>query len=148
MSFRLIFAFFVSSLVATSTVAGVYSDTMGKCLVSSTTDQDKAVLVKWMFSEMALHPAIVSMTVVTPAQRNELNKLAGQLFNKLLTVDCKKESSEAIRYEGPAAMQSSFQLLGQVAVASLMNHPAVAAGFNEFGKYMDLKAIGELSHGN
>lgn len=94
---------------------------------------------------MTLHPAITSLSSVTPKQRDELNKKAGELFNQLLTVSCRRESSEAIRYEGATVVQASFQILGQVAVGSLMSHPIVTEGFAEFGKNIDEKAIIELS---
>ncbi len=124
--------------------AGVYGDALGKCLVDSTTPAEKTALVRWMFSMMALHPEVRSGSAVTPKQRTELSKKTAQLFERLLTQACQSQAREAIRYEGPATIQTSFQLLGQVAAAELFSHPKVAEGLSEFSKYVDEKKIKEL----
>ena len=135
----------LAPVLAAPAMAGVYSDTMGKCLVSATSDEDKVALVRWMFASFTLHPAVSSLSAVTPEQSDEINKKTGAMFERLLTVSCRKETSEALRFEGPIAMQLSFQILGQVASASMMTHPAVGAGFAQLGKYIDERKISELA---
>jgi hypothetical protein len=95
---------------------------------------------------MALHPDVQSSSVVvTPEQRGALSKQTAQLFQRLLTESCLKETREAIRYEGSSAIQSSFSLLGQVAMRELLTDPKVAEGIAEFSKYMDEKKFKELT---
>jgi hypothetical protein len=125
-------------------VAGVYTDEMSKCLVASTSAGDKESLVRWIFANAALHPAVASIATVTSEQRTSMNQSAGQLFDRLLTDTCRKQTREALQYEGPAAIQLSFQVLGQVAMGTLMAHPAVGQGFSEFAKFVDEKKIEAL----
>lgn len=129
----------------TSANAGVYADTMGKCLVSATSAKDKTDLVRWIFSNAALHPEVASIASISKPQREKINRTAGALMERLLTVDCRKESGEALRYEGAIAMQLSFQILGQVAAASLMAHPAVGQGFEYILQLLDEKKIKALA---
>ena len=125
--------------------AGPYADALGKCLVSTTTPAEKTTLVRWIFAMMALHPDVESSSAVTSEQRTALSKETAELFQRLLTKSCEKESREAITFEGLATLQSSFSLLGQVAARELFVNPKVAAGMAEFSRYVDPMKLKELA---
>lgn len=125
--------------------AGPYGDTLGKCLVSSTTAKQKETLVRWMFAMMALHPAVERSSAVTPAERTLLSKETAQLFQQLLTESCRAQATEAIKYEGPGTMEASFSLLGQVAARELFAHPRVDEGLSEFAKFLDENELKRLT---
>lgn len=124
--------------------AGVYADDLGKCLVKSSSPDDQLALVKWIYSAMSTHPAVKPYSNFTPNQVAALNKNAGLLFQRLLTVDCRTEAVAALKYEGAPAFQSSFSLLGQIAMRSLMTEPHVAQNFANFAKGLDNKKMKEL----
>ncbi len=124
--------------------AGLYSDDMARCLVAKTSLSDKTSLVRWIFANAALHPDVASIAAVTPEQRTEMDKAAGQLVERLLTVDCREQTTAALKYEGEMAMQLSFQVLGQVAMQELMAHQSVSAGFEAFTQYMDLSKLEQM----
>ena len=121
--------------------AGPYSDDLAKCLVESTTAADKNALVKWMFATAALHPAVKSIASVTEAERAEITRSTAQLFEKLLTVSCRAQAQQAVKYEGAAAVQTGFQMLGQVAARELFADPGVTQGLGELEKYVDSRKI-------
>ena len=127
--------------------AGLYSDEMAKCLVSSTTEKDKTDLVRWIFGVAALHPEVAGISSVTADQRTEMSKTAAELFQRLLTASCRQQTVDALKYEGPAAMQLSFQVLGQVAMGALMSDPKVGAGFGEIQRFLDKSKLEELAPG-
>jgi hypothetical protein len=127
--------------VAPRAWAGPYGDSLGKCLVSSTTAAEKTTLVRWMFAMMALHPDVEKSSVVTPDKRAELSKEMAQLFERLVTQTCLKETREAVKYEGASTIETSFSLLGQVAARELFAHPKVVEGMSEFSKYLDEKKL-------
>jgi hypothetical protein len=120
-----------------SAQAGVYTDDLSKCLVKATSTNDRVVLVRWMFATLALHPAVRSFVSVPDAQRDTATKAAAGLFTRLLTADCRKESVNALKYEGVAAIGASFQVLGQVASRDLMSDPNVAKGMRQLGADID-----------
>ena len=126
---------------AFSAVAGPYADSLGKCLVSSTSAAEKTSLVKWMFITLALHPDVESFSKITPAQRDAVNKEAAQLFEKLMTATCATETRDAVKYEGPATIEQAFGLLGQVAMRELFTNPKVAAGLEDLSKNFDEKKL-------
>lgn len=122
---------------ASQAFAGPYADALGKRLVASTTPAEKVALVRWMFIAMSLHPDLKSLTSVTPEQRTEANRAVARLFERLLTESCATEAREAVKYEGPEALSSSFQLLGQVAAREIFGNPQVAAGLAELDRFID-----------
>lgn len=117
--------------------AGPYTDDLSKCLVRSTSEQQKAVLVEWVFAIAALHPSVKPLSSVSDTQRNDLSKSVADLFTTLLTDSCRQETQDAVKYEGAAAIQTSFALLGQVAMADLFSNPDVAKGMGAFSQYLD-----------
>lgn len=129
------------ALSAGTAQAGPYSDDLAKCLVESTTTADKNALVKWMFATAALHPAVRSIASVTDAERAEITRSAAQLFETLLTVSCRSQAQQAVKYEGAVAVQTGFQMLGQVAARELFADPGVTQGLGELEKYVDSRKI-------
>ena len=126
------------ALVPTSAFAdGPYANELSKCLVRSTTDGDKALLVQWMFATVALHPEVKWMATVTDNQRAEINKKTAGLFEKLLTQACLAETRQALKYEGESTLSTSFSVLGQVAARELFASPSVASGMADLGKLFD-----------
>jgi hypothetical protein len=122
---------------ATPSVAGVYSDDMAKCLVKSMTPADQTAIMQWLFSAMALHPDMSGLTKITPEQHASYDRNAAELLERMMTVDCRKETVAAIKYEGNIAIEASFSTLGQVAMRGLMSNPAVAQGIGNLQKYGD-----------
>ena len=125
-------------LASTSAWAGVYSDEMGKCLVTSTSTQDKTALVRWLFATAALHPDVRPIANVDDETRDRMDREVAALMERLVTESCRKETKEAIRYEGGlAAFRNSFGILGEVAMQELMTNEKVNTGFGAFTKYLD-----------
>lgn len=124
--------------------AGPLTDKLSACIIANTSKEDRTQLVKWMFSAAALHPAVKDIASVTPAQRTAANKDIAALFMRVLTNNCLLQAQAAIREEGNTALQTSFQLLGQVAGRELFSNPDVAKGTAELQQFLDRKKLGEL----
>jgi hypothetical protein len=124
--------------------AGPFSDDMSKCFVNSTSAEDKARLVRWIFSVAALHPALGNISNVSDAQRAQLNKEMAQLIERLLTESCAAESKAALMNEGQVAMSTAFGVLGQAAMAGLFSDPTVSAASAAFAKELDQQKIRAL----
>lgn len=131
-------------LSGTVAEAGVYSDDLGKCLVKSSSPQDQSDLVVWVFSAMSLNPAVRAYTTLTDAQRDAMSRKAAALMTRLLTSDCRTEAVAALKYEGGAAIETSFSLLGEVAVRGLMNDPDVNKAMETLGGDMDKEKLQAL----
>lgn len=128
-------------LAASAAQAGPYTDDLGRCLVATTTTADKHLLVKWMFATAALHPAVESIAAVTPEARSGFNRDTARLFERVVTEACREQTQLAVKYEGAAALQAAFQMLGQVAGRELFADPAVAGGMAELERYFDRQKL-------
>jgi len=124
--------------------AGPYSDALGKCLVQSTTREDREALVRWMFMALAHHPAVKSLVSVTKAQTDEADKSTAELFMRLVTTSCEGDTQRALQYEGGAALEAGFNMLGQVAGRELMTSPDVVASLAGLAKHMDKDRLQRL----
>jgi hypothetical protein len=125
--------------------AGVYTDEMSKCLVRSATPQDQSDLVVWVFSAMSAHPSVKTYASVTEPQRIEITRKASGLMERLLVVSCRKETVEALKYEGSSAIEQSFGVLGQVAMRGLMSDPSVAQNLATLSEYVDASKFEALA---
>jgi hypothetical protein len=130
------------------TIAGVYSDELSKCIVESSSNEDFTVYVQWIFSLMSLHPAVQSMSSISNDQRQIYNEKCGKLFMNLLTVSCKEQAQKAWKYEGQVALESSFRVLGQVAMRELLSHPKVKAGLSGFENQFDKEKLESVFPGS
>ena len=129
-------------LVATSSAqAGVYGNQLAQCLVESSTSKEKMVLIRWMFSAMSTHPGVQSLASISTEEIEGSNRKFADLTYKLLTRDCSEQTTKALKYEGQSAIESSFQVLGQVAAKELFSHPNVAENLSSIDKYMKDKDI-------
>jgi hypothetical protein len=125
--------------------AGVYGDDLAKCLVKSTAPADQTAFMVWLFAAMGAHPAVKVYSSMTDAQRTAATRQAALLMQRLLTVDCRKESVAEIKYEGQEGLGQAFSLLGQVAMRGLMGDPAVASNLESLGTFVDKGSIESLS---
>jgi hypothetical protein len=124
--------------------AGPYADDLSKCLVSSTTKDDRIDLVKWIFAAMGTHPAVKSLVSVTPEQLDATSQSVAKLFTRLLAQSCHDQTQKAVQYEGPGTIQTSFQVLGQVAARELFTDPSVVTAMSSLSKYVDEKQLAGL----
>jgi hypothetical protein len=122
-------------------IAGPYGDSLTKCLVERTTSAEKTILVQWIFVTISVHPEVASMVSTTPERRTEASKRAANMFQTLLTKTCLDETRKAVKFEGPAVLEQSFNQLGQIAARELFTHPKVAASMTEFATFVDKKAM-------
>jgi hypothetical protein len=125
--------------------AGIYADDMSRCLVEKSSPDDRVALVRWMFAAAASHPAVADIAKVQPEQIDAANRTIAELVMRLMTEACKEPTQKALKYEGPATIGLSFQVLGQVAGNELFSNPSVAAAMAGLAKYTDaekLKVLG------
>lgn len=137
----------VAVLLATSSLpgwAGLYTDDLTRCLVEGTSKADKTTLVQWVVVAIAQHPAVNTLSKGTATDIDKANAAVGALFMRLLTDTCLDKSKKAIKYEGAAAIQAAFAILGQVATADLFTDPSVQKVMAGLATHVDEKKLKAL----
>lgn len=117
--------------------AGIYTDDLSRCLVKSSTQSDRMSFARWIFSAMTTAEAVSAMSNTSPAQRELASRETVALMERLILVDCRAETSLAIRYEGEAAIGAAFETLGKAAATDLMSDKAVVTEMERLPTYMD-----------
>lgn len=121
-----------------------FNDALGMCLVKKTTEDDRKLLMRWMFMAMAAHPDVKELSRVTPAQGEAVNARMAALVWDLLSVRCRAETKEAVKYDGAQALATSFEVLGRVAMQGLLEDPHVTVFMGGIDRHIDKEAVEAL----
>lgn len=116
-------------------------DALTKCLVESSSPEDKRILVKWVFAVIAQHPDIASMTQIDAAQRVVIDRDAADVFEKLLAEQCAAPLRAAVKQSGTDAIGRSFQALGTSAATDMLQNPQVMSSGAGLLKHLDMQRI-------
>ena len=122
-------------------ISGEHTDRLSDCLISTPTEEDKLNLVKWMFTAIALHPAVEEIAGVSLSDREQANREMAELLVKLLSRSCYNETRLALQNEGNLALQTSFSVFGQLAATNLLSDPDVAAGLASLETYISAEDL-------
>lgn len=143
---QLLFISILSTAFVTSASAGPFTDSLSRCLVVSVDTRDKTDLMNWMARLITEHPEIKNSVgeVYSDIEAVKSDVAVARLFEKLLTVNCRQEAIEAVRYEENIALEESFKVLGQIAMRDLMADPSVSAVMEQFTKYIDESRFVEI----
>lgn len=112
-------------------------DQLAECLVTHTSTPDRALLIRWIFMQLALAPDVEPFARIPTQQREATNKETADLITRLITVDCPTELRYAYDAEGGAAIEGAFQVVGATAMRQIMRDPKVMAGMVSYTKYLD-----------
>lgn len=126
--------------------AGPYTDELNQCLTKATTPADQLVLVGWIFGAISAHPVFKDYSKITPAQRDDMNKEAAALVQRLLIQDCRQQTIGALRHEGLDSFRTAFESVGRMAMQTLMGDPNVQANLDGLTRHFDqskLEALGK-----
>lgn len=139
-----ILAVLISLCFLASANAGEYENALKRCVSNSVTENDKAVLARWVVAGLGHHPEIKPLFTISPERLEEINQEFGQVNNRLLIDACGKELREAIQFEGKAAAKSSFAALGEIAMQEMMTNQSVVESLWGAAKYIDLAKINSV----
>lgn len=135
-------ALVIGSAIATSSaIAGPASDALGTCLSDNTTGKERKDLARWIFVGMSAHPDIQSLSKVTEATRDELDRMMAAIVTRLMTENCRSQANLAMEKEGAASFQAAFGAIGKLAMQELMSNPDVNSSFTNYSKYLDTNKI-------
>jgi len=125
-----------------SAFAGPDGEQLSKCMVDSTTVDDRRNLVRWIFGAAAQNPDVADIVTLQDDQKTEMSKSVASLFERLLTQDCRMQFQTAMKSEGNQTLQTSLGLLVEAAMRGLIEHPSVSAALGGVDKELDKQKIG------
>ena len=115
----------ISFFVQTNSYSGEYLNKFANCLMQNTTERDKVVLVRWMFSAVAQHSALESEFNISAEKSTNHEIAVADYMQYILGSICLEEAKNVLNYEGEDAFTKSFEYLGELAMMSLIDDPNV-----------------------
>ncbi len=133
----------VSALMGATQMASASAtvDNLSNCLVKSTTDADKKVVLQWTFVALSAHPDLQSFSQVTTEQRDGLDKNLAQVLQRILVDQCSAETKAVIQTDGLQAVGDSFQELGQETGEQILKTPEIKDQYKGLVRYLDLSKL-------
>ena len=102
-----------------------------------------------------LDPAVVArrllavnvsdLAAVTDEQRAEMSKSVAEIFERVLTQDCRTQYREAKKNEGENMLAMSLGTLVQVAMGNLIDNPAVSQALGGIDKDLNKQKFAEAA---
>ena len=127
-------------MFSTPAIAAGNSENLIKCFSDSTTGKDRKNLAKWLFTLMALHPEVSTISTISMKDREEVEKTVGLLFNRLFT-ECKGEVKASFEAGDTSSAKAGFEYLGRLAMQELMADGNVNNGYSGVNKYIDFNNL-------
>ena len=124
-------------VVQTNSFSGEYLNRFANCLMQNTTERDKVVLVRWMFSAVAQHSALESEFNISVEKSTNHEIAVADYMQYILGSICLEEAKNVLNYEGEDAFVKSFEYLGEVAMMSLIDDPNVNRALENWIIHLD-----------
>ncbi len=106
------------------------------CLVNNTTDKDKIMLVRWIFSAMSHHPALANDYKVSKNKFIKHEVAVADYMEYVLGTKCKSETKAALKGDEEEFL-AAFEFLGTIAFESLAKDPNVNKALETWTNQLD-----------
>ena len=131
-------------LCTTNSFAEQYSNKFSNCLIQNTTDRDKIILVRWLFTVIAEHSALSTEFKVTEDQKIKNDRAAADYVEYILGSVCLVETKNVLNYEGEEGFLKAFENIGELAMLTLMEDKKVMFAMERYTQYLDKKLIDKI----
>ena len=134
-------------LLSLSAHAGPQSDALGTCLTDNTNGKERKELARWIFTAISAHPEMRDLSNISKQDREKSNKAMATIVMRLLTDNCATQARDAVKAEGGEGLESSFKVLGQLAMQEIMSNQSVSTSIADYVKFLDQKKLNStLTH--
>ena len=138
---KTIFAALMTVSVFSSAQAGEHAAALSQCLVSNTTQADKEIMTKWVFSSLSNHPSLSNMANLSAAVRTGADQQMARLVESFIYDKCSGQLKAAVKNEGPSAIEQSIRSYVEVTGREIMQHPSISSSVTGLASQMDAKKM-------
>jgi hypothetical protein len=125
--------------------ANVPADSFARCLNASISQDDRKLLSRWIFVVTSSYPEVSDLVSVSPVLRENLHQQVARLVERLLYVDCRKETAALIQSGGIEALQAQLTLVGRIAASNIMSDPKVGGELARLTALFDTSELEKMS---
>ena len=131
----------ISLGITTPAISGEHANALSQCLVSNTTEEDKGVRARWVFSTLSQHPSIGSMSTLTKNATTTADRDMAQLVETFMYNKCKIQVKNALQNEGPKAIELSIRQYAQVTGQEILKDPSITNNVTNLAQHLDMMKL-------
>ena len=124
-----------------ASISGPFSDEFARCIVNSSTPNEKTSFIEWMIRIFNEHPELNDLVKMSDNQKIKLDKEIANIYSDLVTVRCKEEAEKAIKFEGDKSIPGAFSAFRASASQTILVHPDVAESSLKYAEYLDFSSL-------
>lgn len=128
-------------VTSTPAISGEHANVLSQCLVSNTSEEDKAVMARWVFSTLSQHPSIGSMSTLTKDATTIADQNMAKLVEEFMYNKCKIQVKNALQNEGPQAIELSIRQYAQVTGQEILQDPSITNNLTNLAQHLDLMKL-------
>ena len=124
--------------------AGPYKDDLIRCVGDSLTENDKnnfAFFIALSFSRL---PEMRDIFFLDEIRKDKIIRDYATSLDRLIILDCRSQSENVVKFEGPNELASAANMMGQIALREKLADPAVVELFDEMEEYVSTDEWNEL----
>ena len=115
--------------------ADEYWDKLTECISEATSEQDKALLARWVGYSIAQHPALQERMQISQDELQMIDEAVGKLYVHLFGDVCHDQSIDVILHEH-MTLKHNYAYFKQLAIDTLFSDPSVENSFNTVDRYI------------
>lgn len=119
---------------------------LGKCIVANLSPADRQAIARWVFTSIAMHPALKALAVENPSAARDAAQQIGPLFTRVMRDACSEEAGYAAKAGGPPVVPMAINFFTQLGIQELMTNKTVLATHSSFSQYADKEGIDRITH--
>lgn len=132
---------FLCLLFVSPAYSGEYANALSQCLTANTTEEDKGIMARWVYSTLSQHPSISSMSTITQEASLAANREMAQLIETFMYSKCKAQVKSAVQNEGPKAIELSIRTYAETTGEDILRDPSITNNVTNLAKHMDLMKL-------
>ena len=135
-----------SPVLAADTVETVLANSLGQCFVLKTNGEDRLAAARWIAVIIASTDKVKDTVTVSAQAKDQLDRKMAEIFTRLMTVDCVKESKAMAKLRSADGFRRAGEALGRIAMMELLSGPGQAEALGGYLRHLnpdDFRILGQ-----
>lgn len=138
---KLLFVIIFCFATTAPALSGEYANALSQCLTANTTESDKGIMARWVYSTLSQHPSINSMSALTSDATTRANRDMAQLVETFVYSKCKTQVKNTLQNEGPKAIEDSIRVYAQTTGQEILKDPSISNSVTNLAQQLDLMKL-------
>lgn len=129
----------VAMTLSLSAVAESGVDAYRFCVASKLSKEDHIIAAQWLFSTWGASPAVSKFVVISPAEREAIDRKYAALLARAISGECGKLAFTAFAGDAPQALKEASEVIGVGAVNEIADAAEVRKAQKNYARMLSGK---------